>query len=71
MNDHTYTAETAIQLLLFFAIPFGSWLEVGSWFCGHNLVRWSLSAEDALDQLTHLSGLIMRPVSLAYYQCLG
>ncbi|CAK8987393.1 N-alpha-acetyltransferase (NAT) (Amino-terminal acetyltransferase) (N-terminal acetyltransferase) [Durusdinium trenchii] len=25
-------------------------------------------AADALDQLTHLSGLIMRPVSLAYYQ---
>ena len=28
-----------------------------------------VEAEDALDQLTHLAGLIMRPVSLAYYQC--
>ncbi|CAE7740454.1 MAK3 [Symbiodinium pilosum] len=26
------------------------------------------SSTDALDQLTHLAGLIMRPVSLAYYQ---
>ena len=34
-------------------------------------VRRGFSAEDALDQLTHLSGLIFRPVSLAYYQYLG
>ncbi len=37
------------------------------------LVSGSLrkKTEDALDQLTHLSGLIFRPVSLAYYQYLG
>ena len=59
------------QNLLVLCFPSLSHLDANVTHKPRTTNRQRLTFEDALDQLTHLSGLIMRPVSLAYYQPLG